>query len=498
MRTENGGNSWSVNYVGASTFYSVFFVSESTGWIVCDNNSVKKTTNGGISWIDQDFNSSVNYSFRDVHFVNATQGWVAGQGILEGIILRTSNAGDSWNYFPGGPFFNSLTMISAHEGSTVGEYGLIMETTDGGASWYPQHDFGEMDLYSIYYRDEVTGWITGENGFIAKTLNNGENWTIQNSGTSSNLNSLTFHNEYGWIVGDAGTILHTIDDKGGYILQGWELVYQVENQSFYDIQFLDAYTGYCRGYTELFKSTDSGISWSGIIMPERIADFNFVDKNLGYALCRYDNNSRNIILKTINGGESWTEDSVQSIGYPLRKIQLVSDSIGYAVGGTGIVGGILKLSGANSSYWEIIHSVSDNCQDLFFLDKNIGWVVTSKGHLLKTSNGGNTWIEYDNLGSGYLTQDIYFVNDNVGFLGREYWDGYWYFGEILKTTDGGVTWEYQSAFDRVRDIFMIDENFGWYAGVWGSLMYTRNGGENWERYDSETEITYLSFLNENL
>ena len=77
--------------------------------------------------------------------------------------------------------------------------------------------------------------------------------------------------------------------------------------------------------------------------------------------------------------------------------------------------------------------------DLFFVDKNEGWVV---GHttdanpiLLKTTNGGNDWASqhiYSNISS------IWFADSSVGYLAGES-------GLILKTTDNGSFWSEQSS-----------------------------------------------------
>jgi photosystem II stability/assembly factor-like uncharacterized protein len=503
LKTSNGGSSWDINYIDISTYHSIFMVSEEIGWIVGDNNAIKKTTDGGISWINQDFSSTVNFSFRDVHFIDSSIGWIAGHGILEGIILRTTNGGISWDHFGGGPFFNSIKIISDLFGQAVGEYGLVMETSNGGITWFPQHDFGDDNLLSVYYRDEVTGWVSGENGLIAKTLNKGEEWIIQNSATAEQLNSITFYGEFGWVVGNSGTIMHTIDTIGGFILMDWSQIFQIENEVFHDIKFLNDTLGFCKGTGEIHKTTDSGFNWSNISMPTYVRDFMFIDINVGYVLCRETGGSNypDIFVKTTDSGNSWEQHTLPNYGFPLNKLTFVSADIGYIIGGkyNPDLGGILKTIDGGDT-WTLIYSTSSYCLDIFFITNNFGWVVSLDGKLLRTSDGGNTWIEFNNLPSGHYYEaiDIHFINENVGFVGGSYWDGYSsYTGELMKTTNGGESWEVNLS-RAIIDICMVDEDYGWVA-VWEHRLYfTTDGGENWESLGYEPRIEHLDFRNKDL
>lgn len=59
--------------------------------------------------------------------------------------------------------------------------------------------------------------------------------------------------------------------------------------------------------------------------------------------------------------------------------------------------------------------------------------------------------------------------------------GHW--GAILKTTDGGDTWQLQkSAMDRDQPLFAVyftDAQTGWAVGLWSLMLHTTDGGANW-------------------
>ncbi len=79
---------------------------------------------------------------------------------------------------------------------------------------------------------------------------------------------------------------------------------------------------------------------------------------------------------------------------------------------------------------------------------------------------------------------LYFFNEDTGFIAGLYIPDYR--GAILKTTDGGMTWdtvhwgEYGSYMPRVMDFINTDTGFA--TGQDGILWRTFNGGESWMQY----------------
>ena len=57
--------------------------------------------------------------------------------------------------------------------------------------------------------NEYEGWIAGNEGTILHSLDGGETWTLQSSGTSETLLDIFFTSpSNGYAVGTNGTILH--------------------------------------------------------------------------------------------------------------------------------------------------------------------------------------------------------------------------------------------------------------------------------------------------
>ncbi len=169
---------------------------------------------------------------------------------------------------------------------------------------------------------------------------------------------------------------------------------------------------------------------------------------------------------------------------------------------------------------------------IYFLDNLNGFVVGSKGEILKTTNGGQNWIKmsssaYPDLHSIYYvngkliavgdkgtllkfnlaTQSwdilrtnynetfftVKFFNDNVGFItGTD--------GLILKTQDGGLTWKkiISNTKENLFSIDFADDKTGYIVGWNGTLLKTIDSGNSWYRINlrQETYLKNIIFVNQ--
>ena len=130
----------------------------------------------------------------------------------------------------------------------------------------------------------------------------------------------------------------------------------------------------------------------------------------------------------------------------------------------------------------------------YALDAENVWVVGTRQ--LKTTDGGDTWIEkglWDH-GLDALAHSVFFVDSLNGFIGGNH--------RLYKTTDGGDNWDvvyYLSEFGyEIMSIFFSNNNRGWIVGgFYGSyignfIAYTIDGGMNWTEITVPTENILLS------
>lgn len=99
----------------------------------------------------------------------------------------------------------------------------------------------------------------------------------------------------------------------------------------------------------------------------------------------------------------------------------------------------------------------------------------------------DTQIRQIEIDADHRINDIYFINQNIGFAvgGSRYEEGY-----IFKTSNGGNTWERiqdsaininaVSGLQTLNGIHFYNDSIGQIVGHGGKILRTINGGDNWE------------------
>jgi photosystem II stability/assembly factor-like uncharacterized protein len=125
--------------------------------------------------------------------------------------------------------------------------------------------------------------------------------------------------------------------------------------------------------------------------------------------------------------------------------------------------------------------VTNQLNDVNFIDNNTGWIVGRQGTMLRTTNGGNSWSA-QNSGTTEDLNAIHMINVNLGYAVGDR-------GRILKYN--GTSWSALSTGEtrHVYGVHFVNENIGWAVGDWGRLYYTSNGGSSWRNQNDPTNST---------
>ena len=92
----------------------------------------------------------------------------------------------------------------------------------------------------------------------------------------------------------------------------------------------------------------------------------------------------------------------------------------------------------------------------FFLNGDTGYVIDTYGHILKTINAGNSWIQHL-IESNSLLNSEYFVADTGYVVGLN--------GLIMKTTNGGNNWNSTSSCTQnLYQVYFSNKNAGYVIG----------------------------------
>lgn len=129
--------------------------------------------------------------------------------------------------------------------------------------------------------------------------------------------------------------------------------------------------------------------------------------------------------------------------------------------------------------WVASQSIQEvNLLGVDLIDEKNGWAVGDiglmNGAVLRTSDGGLSWQPVSRTDEILAAVD--FVSITRGWVAG-------YAGRIQRTDDGGVTWNVQRIerqHEILNSIYFLDGEHGWAVGGAGLLLTTANGGETWD------------------
>jgi photosystem II stability/assembly factor-like uncharacterized protein len=278
----------------------------------------------------------------------------------------------------------------------------------------------------VFFVNATTGWAVNSEGNIIKTTDGGDSWTTQAHFDDVYLRAVGFANaNTGWVGTLTPTLrlLHTRD--GG---QSWQSVNLPAGAppAICGISVVDANTVYASGTnfpdqpTAVIKTTDGGATWTAIDMSAHAAilvDIFFKNANEGWVVGGRDDVGRPtpqrrrddvkpVVLHTTNGGATWTDRLV-----PIR-----------------------RLCPRGEWGWKI--QMLD-AQTLFVSLENL-----LDGAILRSDNGGLAWrrIPINDRQRNANLEGIGFVDGDRGWVGG--WGDINFVGGFTSTSiDGGTNWD---------------------------------------------------------
>ncbi len=310
------------------------------------------------------------------------------------------------------------------------------------AQWLQQNSDTTNHLTSVCFTDNNTGFAVGDSGTILKSIDGGENWSIINSGISAMLNSVFFINQnIGYIVGNYGTLLKTTNAG-----ENWTPVSSGTSSNLLAIHFPTEDIGYAVGGDVIepgliLKTTDGGENWTSSTwdVNTMLMAVYFINADTGFAVGqKVFMNFRGIILKTLNGGAHW--EIVFSCGSDygiLSSICFTDENNGFVAGQKNYTGYLVKTTNGGTTWTGNNVNIAQGLHFGHFPNSNIGYAVGNDSNMnriiLKTTNGGNDWsLQYTGGPYGLGLSCVHFLNESTGFvMGSK--------GLILKTTNGGTT-----------------------------------------------------------
>jgi photosystem II stability/assembly factor-like uncharacterized protein len=432
-KTTDGGANWIYQYNVSGK--SVFFTDSKTGYIAGDYGKILKTTNAGTSWELQHTDST--YSVTSVFFTDSNTGYAVGGANSKGVILKTKDAGVSWTnmIMENLPLLTSVHFQNTNTGYAVGKNGAIIKTTEGGTEWsFLSSKITSKTLNATSFLNVNTGYAVGEGGTILKTIDGATHWTHLNSGTTKNLNAVCFNNfNTGYAVGESGCILKT--NNGG---ESWTTQVSGSNVSLSSVHFPVDEIGYAVGDSMVLSTKDGGLTWIGQSLlrgwswySSRLNSVFFTSADTGFAVGSQGWIPCGVLYKTVNGGKDWT---ICPVGITYFFSVFFSDANTGYVSGYGncgdegvFPGTLLKTTDGGSTWTKSSTTIIANA--IYFPNADTGYIIGG-GSIQRTTDGGTTWSNPLFI-TGNALHSISFPDKETGYIVGSN-------GTILKTTNGGA------------------------------------------------------------
>lgn len=500
LQTTSGGDSWKVIMQMPSARRIIF--RDSIGYIIGDHGLIYKSTHLGAGWnriqagindnliglsvINKDtiritsatslfssndggrsWQSSLisGIQITDSHFTSGKIGHVVG---LNGIILKTTDGGQSWNIkltsnvIPSN--FLRVTFVTKNLGFATRAHSELYRTIDGGETW-TRTGFNADAGYSIHFVNENVGFVAGEHGAIHKTTDGGVTWDwvgFDGRIWANDINSIFFVNEkHGYATGMRGRIIRTFD--GGATWEQYSVTYNQISQ----LEFPSQTTGYALLWNSILRTENGGRDWAKTANPEvsYISGIDFVTNEIGYAAGGGSSGNVYNIYKTSNAGATWLLQSKPQIG-DIRKIYFINENVGFATAG----GTAKTIDGGQT--WTIVSSTQFRCiqfvSPLIGYANSVGW---SNNKIYKTIDGGDTWLSVFDVEDDITS--IHFVNAEEGYIVGDA-------AIMYKTLNGGKDWERLTVpYAYYIDVAFVTKDLGYILDDYGTLYMTKNGGASW-------------------
>ncbi|HLZ56027.1 MAG TPA: hypothetical protein VKR06_03685 [Ktedonosporobacter sp.] len=346
------------------TISSLHMLDMQHGWALTDTGQIVKTMDGGWHWqnVSPPSPFTANLAGVVLQVLDAAHVWVAtpgsapastGSGSSATQLFRSRDGGQSWQNIPlQTSMVTQITFInpqigwllSRHQLSENAETAQILRSRDGGQSWTlvsaalpastdlpgpGRLPFGGKKT-GITFLNEQTGWITGSYSapgysFLYRTGDGGQTWNPQAlslappqapaqlaiaaphffSATEGILPVTATHE------GSTSLIFYATHDGGNSWQRSGPVAARASLSS-----FVDAGYGWASDGTRLYTTSTEGQQWREMVTNpplHNLSALDFVAPTTGWALGSTQTNSPSL-LKTIDGGQTWTILPAMMIG----------------------------------------------------------------------------------------------------------------------------------------------------------------------------------------
>ncbi|MHB1629614.1 MAG: WD40/YVTN/BNR-like repeat-containing protein [Bacilli bacterium] len=473
-------------------YTAISFVTPQDGWVATGGDVLLHTTNGSRSWASLPTHKlaifKLQFLTRTVGFAVAGVDHIGtggrGMDYRDWVVARTLDGGAHWTIVYQIRIPTSLTSIGSQLDcvSSTSIYALlgntVVATSNAGKSWRTVH-FTQPDLMvrSLSFVSNKVGWVGGVvapsnphsymnfHTLILHTTDGGRMWTIQVSHMKQPQLGLlvTFLNPSdGWLITSStitmtDQLYKTVDGGKRWTLLQSSLLAHADPLGVGQPVFLTPNYGWIPDAmgampmaSGLDIATDGGrhLQLVGARRAWSISAISLLNKRDGYVTGYNINHS--FVLKTVNGGKSFTQILPQLS--PTQGVHFVSAHLGYGIGDASDYNAFLTSADGGES-WRLTARIPGRNPDgatLTFANAKDGWIVAHAGQwhgaisLYRTVDAGKRWTLASRIpGSLFSSSEIqalHFWNGRDGLLEIDANNE----EQIWRTQDGGTHWTHST------------------------------------------------------
>jgi len=270
------------------------------------------------------------------------------------------------------------------------------------------------------------------------------------------------------------------------------------NIQYFDIKFFSNSTGAAVGLdltspekaSCIFVTRDAGETWEKHCFDSlNLRSVVFAD-SAEIVVGGYDAipGTKTLWIKSSDQGKTWTETSDNTY-QGINGVHRVSKSLWFGYGyGTefGTQAGLVRTEDGGETWDYQYSSHGSIIEDIHFFNKKKGFILSNsfgaEGSIQQSIDGGSSYLEKY---AGEWVSDISFPNDKTGYVVEGLNER-----NLLKTVDGGESWNRMPLNNDVKTVLFINSNVGYTFGENGTIERTEDGGENWESESFDEAETY--------
>jgi len=357
----------------------------------------------GQSW--EELTTGTSYILYDISFPPGQNdvGYAVGMKYTynaNGVVIKTSDGGDTWSTILGGEGntldgIEAVAFISSDTGFIAGWNNYFAKTTDGGTSWTTltvgsgNWRFGDLDFWDSNNGVAMSVLNAGGSA-IYVTSDGGDTWTTA-TGISSELQDVTYASATTLYAVGLDEKIYKSTDSG----LSWSVNYTgTSTYYFFGVAF-DGDFGVVGGEDgKMFSTTDGGSNWSSYASGyENLYGAHVFNSDSAY-LGGTDEN----IYKTTDSGSNWTMEYNGSGSSHIYKIKYTQNNTGFACGSQGY---IIRKEAPLSADFTADNTTTCTGSTVNFTDLSVAatsWSWTFEGGTPSTSTDQNPSVVYNTPG----------------------------------------------------------------------------------------------------